>query len=384
MDVGLNKEETKNLKVTDFKFEYIDKENKILCDKIKKFIERHEWLGKMPTRPTHRFIATYRDHLAGVVVMATPNSFSNLLGKENRHLEKLISRGACISWSPKNLASSLIMYSIRHMVKNTEFRFFTAYSDTEARELGTIYQACNFIYLGQSHGAKAEYFDPSSPQKGWFSDRQFRKLSQVRRYANELKILWQDHWSLTDKILWKNIAFDIKQQLKQSALKHKSLCLCRELRPKHKYLYILGRSKNETKKLKKKFQDLNPHLLKLSYPKFRGPLVQTENNTAVLTPGQHHNPLTESWNTSRPQNSEPILEFISVKAAAEILNLSVWSIYKLIAHDQSFPALNVGLKKKWVIDQKKLIGWVQDKTKKTYLNKNLIPTAFELITMKGK
>ena len=104
----------------------------------------------MPLRPTHRFTATFKGQLAGVVVMATPNSFSNLLGPDSRHQEKLISRGACISWSPKNLGSALVIFSVRCMAKHTAFRIFTAYSDTEARELGTIYQACNFIYLGQT------------------------------------------------------------------------------------------------------------------------------------------------------------------------------------------------------------------------------------------
>lgn len=43
------------------------------------------------------------------------------------------------------------------MVKNTQYRLFTAYSDTEAKELGTIYQACNFYYLGKKSGAGYQY-----------------------------------------------------------------------------------------------------------------------------------------------------------------------------------------------------------------------------------
>ena len=78
-----------------------------------------------------------------------PNAFSKLLGKNTNDLERLISRGACISWSPKNLGSAFLMWCLRWMVKNTDYRIFTAYSDPTARELGTIYQACNFYYLGQ-------------------------------------------------------------------------------------------------------------------------------------------------------------------------------------------------------------------------------------------
>ena len=47
----------------------------------------------MPNRPTHRFIATYNNILAGVIIMSTPNSFSMMLGNETSKLEKLISRG---------------------------------------------------------------------------------------------------------------------------------------------------------------------------------------------------------------------------------------------------------------------------------------------------
>ena len=74
------------MRTNDFEFSYIDKENKEQCDEIKQFIERHEWLGKLPIWLTHRFTARLKKNgdLAGVIVMATPNSFSNVLGKEKR------------------------------------------------------------------------------------------------------------------------------------------------------------------------------------------------------------------------------------------------------------------------------------------------------------
>ena len=132
---GLTHAKIKTLKVSDFKFSYIPKEDKERVRRIKDFIIKHEWLGKMPHRPTHRFIATYQGKIAGAVILATPNTFSHILGKDSRDKEKLISRGACISWSPKNLASALVMFSIRWMVKNTRYRFFSAYSDPVHGEL---------------------------------------------------------------------------------------------------------------------------------------------------------------------------------------------------------------------------------------------------------
>ena len=40
--------------------------------------------------------------------------------------------------------------------------------------------------------------------------------------------------------------------------------------PKHKYVYILGESKKETKELKKLFDKFNPGVVGLEYPSERG------------------------------------------------------------------------------------------------------------------
>jgi len=266
----LSEDEAKNLKVTDFEFSHVDTKDQITNELIKHFITRHEWLGTMPNRPTHRFVATYNEIIAGVVIMSTPNAFSNFFGRENRNKEKLISRGACISWSPKNLGSALITYSIRWMVKNTDFRFFTAYSDTEARELGTIYQACNFIYLGKNSGARAKYFDPENPNLGWFTDRSFRQVSFYKRYANKLQIEWQGSWNNRNGMLWHNIPPLIEKLLRQQARANQKRCLRVKIAKKHKYLYILGKNKKETKKLKAEFFKKNPKHINLNYPKIRG------------------------------------------------------------------------------------------------------------------
>ena len=278
-EANLTKKEQKTLRTEDFEFSYVDKEDKEKCAEIKSFIERHEWLGKLPIWLTHRFTATLKKNgaLAGVIIMATPNAFSNVLGEENKDKEKLISRGACISWSPKNLASWLLTKSIKWMVQNTEFRAFSAYSDPEAKELGTIYQACNFIYLGQKFGAGSQYLDPDNPKRGWFGSSGFADRSQIVRYAKKLGIEWQPEWYKMmgkeknyRKVNWKTIPEDTAKQLKQEREDHKGRCLKRPSPTKHKYIYILGRSKKETKELKKQFDILNPGVVNLPYPNARG------------------------------------------------------------------------------------------------------------------
>lgn len=275
-NLGLTEEHINKLRVKDFVFEYVDKSDSKTCKLIKEFIERHEYLSCMPNRPTHRFIVKLRgkNAIAGAIIMATPNAFSYILGKENKDLEKLISRGACISWAPKNLNSYLVMSSIRWMVKNTQFRVFSAYSDPEAKELGTIYQACNFFILGQNHGSIKQYLDPLKPQKGWFSDREFRKKSKYAQYAKNIGIMkeewnkYMNKYSPNWPIIPSNIILDIKNEEE----KYRNSCVFREVKPKHKYCYILGKDKKETKTLVELFNKINPKLYnnRFNYPKIRG------------------------------------------------------------------------------------------------------------------
>ena len=279
LEAGMSVEDSQNLRVSDFAFEYVGKENKEVCAEIKRFIERHEWLGKMPVWITQRFTARLKNtnQLAGVIIMATPNSFSFLLGKDNKDLEKLIARGACISWAPKNLGSWLITKSIKWMVKNTQFRVFTAYSDPEAKELGTIYQACNFLYLGQQFGAGKQYLDPDNLERGWFGSSGFSDRSQIIRYAKKLGIEFDKSWykfvgkkKNYRKVNWKAIPEDVVKALKREQAEHKARCEQRPAAVKHKYAFILGATKAETKKLRCLFNECNPEILGYEYPKERG------------------------------------------------------------------------------------------------------------------
>jgi hypothetical protein len=272
--VDMTQEEACLLRVGDFEFTYVSKEDKVGCQEIKEFIEKHEWLGKVSQRSTHRFTARLKKNnaLAGVVIMATPNAFSHLLGKENRDLEKLVARGASISWAPKNLASWLVSSSVKWMVKHTNFRIFTAYSDPEAKELGTIYQAMNWMYLGQTSGTNKQYLDPNKPQVGWFSSRDFRKKSKYKMYAANIGIdadTWKG-WMKKYSPNWDIIPLEVKVKIKAEEEKYRSSCKSRAVPPKHKYCYILGKTKTETKRLRKLFTELNPKRINLSYPKERG------------------------------------------------------------------------------------------------------------------
>ena len=263
LEQGLTQQEIVSLKVSDFELQFESKET--IFQEAKDFITKHEWLGKIGLYPTHMFTARYKGILAGVVIMDMPNAFSNMLGKDTKNLERLISRGACISWSPKNLASSLIMYAIKWMVKNTQYRLFTAYSDPEAKELGTIYQACNFYYIGQKSGTRWKYLVNDK----WVTDRTFRSRSMYKRLAKQLGIQWQKEWQEKDKIYFDKMPEDIVNKLKQASKDYQASCPKKQQPLKHKYAYVLGADKKETKKLRKYFEENN----KIKpYPKDRGKL----------------------------------------------------------------------------------------------------------------
>jgi hypothetical protein len=264
---GLTEDDVKNLKVSDFTFDYIPKTDTHTTKEIKMFIEKHEWLGKIGIYPTHYFVTRYKGILAGVVIMDMPNAFSKILGEKTKKIERLISRGACISWSPKNLASSLIMFAINWMVKNTQYRVFTAYSDPEAKELGTIYQACNFYYLGQNAGTTKQY---KTEMGRWVSDRHFRSRSVYKRLAKENNIVLKDNWVVKEKIHWDLMPKNVENKLKKLSKEYQNSCEFRIVPKKHKYVYVLGSNKKETKLLREEFLKLNPTLASIPYPKQRG------------------------------------------------------------------------------------------------------------------
>ena len=92
------------------------------------------------------------------------------------------------------------------------------------------------------------------------------------KHAKALNIEWLPEWYKpnTRKVNWSTIPQEISDQLKDAAKKKKASCTVRDAAPKHKYVYILGRGKKETKRLRKLCMDINPTLPLREYPKNRG------------------------------------------------------------------------------------------------------------------
>ena len=211
----------------------------------------------MPPYATQFFTARFQTKLCGVIIFSMPNTFSKILGVDTRKMERLISRGATISFAPKGLGSSLLMWAIRWTVQNMRYRLFVGYSDPEALELGTIYSASNFFYMGQTSGSIRRY--KLSTGK-WVSDRYFSTRSVFKKMAQREGIVWQNHWIRGGNIVWKNVPDEIEEKIRKAAKELMNSCESRIVPPKHKFAIVLGRSKKETRELIQRFVHLNPHL----------------------------------------------------------------------------------------------------------------------------
>jgi len=262
---GWSKEDIDNISLDDFEFAKVEsKEGK---QEAYKFIERYEWLGSCNgVFVSHIFSARYKGILGGVIMFAMPYAFSKLLGDNTREYERLIARGASASFTPKNLGSKFLMWCIKWMVNNTQYRLFTCYSDPSAKEDGRIYRALNFYYLGNGTGRKIMCINPYNASSV-ISDRQFRSRSFYKRYAKDLNIEWRNDWNNGDKIYWEKMPNGIEKKLKDYSKEMYKNAEKIEVNPKGKYAFVLGRNKKETKQLRKKFLELNKIY---DYPKEMG------------------------------------------------------------------------------------------------------------------
>jgi len=114
----------------------------------KTIIEEYEWLGCMPFNTLYHFGIFYDGVCAGATVFSK-DYIENLGNWDKYHYTGrmlLLSRGVCIHWAHPHSGSKLVMESIKQLPE--QYDVITATIDLAAGEIGTIYQACNFYYIG--------------------------------------------------------------------------------------------------------------------------------------------------------------------------------------------------------------------------------------------
>lgn len=117
-------------------------------------ILKYEWLGTMGRAVACYGLRAECGELLGVAVFGWPASVQSrdICGVEYRELAVCLERGACVHFAPPNAASFLIAKATKQAARDHGWKIFYAYADPEAGEFGTVYQACNWLYIGQGVG----------------------------------------------------------------------------------------------------------------------------------------------------------------------------------------------------------------------------------------
>jgi len=196
----------------------------ITHQEAKEIIEKYEWLGCMSAINLFYFGIFFDGACGGCVVYGL--EYSENLGVWDKYDYTgkmiLLSRGVCVHWTPKNTGSKLIMESIRLLPE--KYKIVTCTVDALAGEIGTIYQACNFHYIGNMR----------------------------ENNPNVKNALPRDAWKIKGKLYGSRaIRAKIGSQRKEEILKYFPDAEYCEQKSKERYFYFTGSRKEKAYHLSK-------------------------------------------------------------------------------------------------------------------------------------
>jgi len=192
----------------------------------KPIILEYEWLGTMGLTQFH-FGLYFDGCLAGVVCYGyfqalNTNSgghpYAPLVGKEHSSKGIQLSRGACVHWAHEHSGSKLISSSLRIM-EGKGYKYAIAFSDPEAGEIGTLYQATNWHYLGVG------------------KTKHYRVCYTTGEVYMDARDFWKKH------------KFGSKSKIEEW-LKDKKGLRVEELKPKGRYIKLMGNKKERKEMMK--------------------------------------------------------------------------------------------------------------------------------------
>jgi hypothetical protein len=119
----------------------------------KPIILKYEWLGCMPGWSCLAYGHYFDGVLGGVALMGHTTGSDKAFTKMFPDKKVIVlQRGVHMWWTPKN-AASWFTSKVCLMLRKKGYDIVTATSDEEAGEVGTIYQALNWAYVGApAHG----------------------------------------------------------------------------------------------------------------------------------------------------------------------------------------------------------------------------------------
>lgn len=180
-------------------------------------------ITKSCAKSTYALGFYYNDQLCTMIVYGQPSGkylASSIWedGNESECLELL--RLFSFDWCPKNIESYCISKSIKWLKeKHSEIKMLVSYADVSVGHIGYIYQASNWLYIGNSGAEKEIYIDG------------------IRRHRRDL----YDKYG-TSSIPKLKEKFGDRIFISDNRFK------------KNKYIYVLGKNKTEHKELIKKLK----------------------------------------------------------------------------------------------------------------------------------
>ena len=174
-------------------------------------ILKYEWLGTMGAGVQRCYGIFWQVYCAGATALANAGAVPALMktfGLSSTELSYLV-RGACTHWAPSGTNSRLVAWTCK-LERLAGFKLIVAFADTDAGEIGTIYQACNWAYIGMS--------------SSWF------------QWVSPLGKIWSSN-SATKRRSTQGGTMKDQEQLLVNAGWHKQWS-----NPKHRYVYVLDKT----------------------------------------------------------------------------------------------------------------------------------------------
>jgi len=150
----------------------------------KEVILKYEWLGNMGCTD-FSFGLFFGEHLAGVECFgrtAGTKVAGSVCGQRYSSTVRTLCRGACVWWAHPQSASFLIGRAL-HLMSAKGFHIFVAYSDSDAGEIGTVYQATNWLYCGEAKSGSSMFVWVKKPTKGYFKDGKARDERNIQHFV---------------------------------------------------------------------------------------------------------------------------------------------------------------------------------------------------------
>tara|TARA_R110002020_G_scaffold2488_1_gene11676 strand:+ start:18824 stop:19555 length:732 start_codon:yes stop_codon:yes gene_type:complete len=191
-------------------------------EQARKIIAQYEYLGTYCNAPIFAHGIYFSDHLAGCVVFGAPsppNIAPSVMGEKEADRVIQLARGACVHWAHPHSASKLIASGLRS-AESRGYGCVIAFSDPDAGEIGTVYQATNWLYCGLT-AKRPDYFNARGVRVvGRFQKGDAKKLTKGDRTRKHRYVFLlgnkRDRKNLRKCLRWETDAYPKRQGVSQA------------------------------------------------------------------------------------------------------------------------------------------------------------------------